>query len=271
MTGTTVLNNGGSGRGRTAPQLALHTCTTETLFRRCRAQDAAAREALVYRFLPLARKLARRYSHSSLADEDLVQVASMALLKAIDRFDPDRGPAFPAFATPTILGELRRHFRDTSWAVHVARAGQERALSVQNAIERLSALHGRPPTVQEMAVYLELSEEDVLDGLQANQAYAAMSLDAPSPAGGEDDELTLGSELGSADSGYEDVENGLAVADAVGALPEQDQRLLHMRFIAGMTQSEIGDQLGVSQMQVSRLLRRTLDVLRTRLDGLFDC
>jgi RNA polymerase sigma-B factor len=224
----------------------------------------------VHRFLPLARKLARRYSHSSLADEDLIQVASMALLKAIDRFDPERGSAFQAFATPTILGELRRHFRDTSWAVHVARAGQERALSVQSAIERLSSLHGRSPTVQEIAVYLELSEEDVLDGLQANQAYAAMSLDAPAPAGEDNGELTLASELGGEDSGYERVDNGVAVADAVGTLPEQDQELLRMRFVAGMNQSEIGVQLGVSQMQVSRLLRRALDALRGRLDGVFD-
>jgi len=265
-----TLSKGPTRSGGSGSELDLQMSTTEVLFNRCGESDAPAREALVYRFLPLARKLARRYSHSSLADEDLIQVASVALLKAIDRFDPERGSTFQAFATPTILGELRRHFRDTAWAVHVARAGQERALSVQNAGERLSTLHGRSPTVQEIAVYLELSEEEVLDGLQAKQAYAAMSLDAPSPAADEDGELTLGGELGLDDPGYERVDNGAAVSEAVGRLPEQDRRLIHMRFVAGMTQGEIGRQLGVSQMQVSRLLRRTLDVLRGRVDGLFD-
>ena len=137
-------------------------------------------------FLPLARKLARRYSHSSMPDEDLVQVASIALLKAIDRFDPARGSAFQSFAIPTILGELRRHFRDTSWAVHVARAAQERALAVQETIDRLSARHGHSPTVQEIAVYLELSEEEVLDGMQAGRAYSTMSLDAPAQSSEDD-------------------------------------------------------------------------------------
>ena len=269
MSATTVVS-GDVRDDNLALELDLQTSTTEELFQRCRAGDGASREALVHRFLPLARTLARRYAHSSLADEDLIQVASMALLKAIDRFDPERGSAFQAFATPTILGELRRHFRDTSWAVHLARAAQERALSVQNAVAQLSALHGRSPTVQEIAVYLELGEEEVLDGLQANQAYAAMSLDAPSPAAEEDGDLTLGGELGREDPGYERVDMGVAIADALRVLPEQDRRLLYMRFVAGMTQSEIGKQLGVSQMQVSRLLRRTLDGLRGRLDGLLD-
>ena len=241
---------------------------TEHLFRAChRHADQDAREQLLVRFLPLARKLARRYSHSSVPDEDLVQVASIALLKAIDRFDPDRGSAFQSFAIPTILGELRRHFRDTSWAVHVARAAQERALAVQETIDRLSARHGHSPTVQEIAVYLELSEEDVLDGMQAGRAYSTMSLDAPAPSSEDDADATLAGEVGSDEHGYELIETGAAIADALDGLASRERLLLQMRFAAGMTQSEIGEQLGVSQMQVSRLLARTLDTLRARLAG----
>ncbi|HXW58581.1 MAG TPA: SigB/SigF/SigG family RNA polymerase sigma factor [Solirubrobacteraceae bacterium] len=243
---------------------------TEQLFRACRRYgDGAAREELLVRFLPLARKLARRYSHASALDEDLVQVASIALLKAIDRFDPDRGSAFQSFAIPTILGELRRHFRDTSWALHVARAAQERALAVQETIDRLSARHGHSPTVQEIAVYLELSEEEVLDGMQAGRAYSTMSLDAPAPSGEEDGDTTLAAELGRDERGYELIETGSAIADALDGLAPRDRQLLQMRFAAGLTQGEIGEQLGVSQMQVSRLLARTLDTLRARLAGTY--
>ncbi len=227
--------------------------------------DPAAREELLMRFLPLARKLARRYSHSSVPDEDLVQVASVALLKAIDRFDPERGIAFQSFAIPTILGELRRHFRDTSWAVHVARAAQERALSVQEAIERLSARHGRSPDVQQIAVYLEMSEEDVLDGMQAGRAYSTMSLDAPAPSQDDDAGATLAAELGAEEHGYDLVDTTVVVGDALATLDSRDRRLLQMRFGESLTQSEIGEQLGVSQMQVSRLLGRALAALRTRL------
>jgi RNA polymerase sigma-B factor len=157
---------------------------------------------------------------------------------------------------------LRRHFRDNSWAVHVARSTQERAISVGEAIEQLSARRGRSPTVQELAQYLELSQEEVLDGLQAGEAYLAKSLDAPLRVDGEDGGSTLGNEPGDDDAGYQLVEDGLVVSDLLGSLANRDRRLLRMRFVDEMTQSEIGDQLGVSQMQVSRLLRRTLDGLR---------
>ncbi len=248
----------------------LGTAETELLFARCDGGDPSAREALTLRFMPLARKLARRYSHSAMPDEDLVQVANVALLKAIDRFDPARGSAFQAFAIPTILGELRRHFRDTSWAVHVARAAQERALAVGDAIEHLSTLNGRSPTVQEIALYMELGEEEVLDGMQAGQAYSTMSLDAPAQKTEEDSDTTLANELGEEDNGYELIENGLVVGDALNTLPERERRLLRMRFVEGMTQGEIGEELGVSQMQISRLLRRTLDTLRARLGGVYE-
>jgi RNA polymerase sigma-B factor len=216
--------------------------------------------------MPLARKVARRYWNSSLPREDLTQVANLALLKAIDRFDPTRGRPFEAFAIPTILGELRRYFRDSSWAVHVARGAQERSKAVQDAVELLSRKHGRPPTVHQLALYLELSEEDILEGLQVAHAYMASSLDAPAQNGGEeDDETTLASTLGERDEGYEHVETDMLIEDALASLTERERRLLKLRFVDELTQAQIGKQLGVSQMQVSRLLRATLAKLRKNI------
>ncbi len=243
------------------PRRTARAHSTELLFREARRGDRDARETLIVRFMPLARKIARRYWNSLLACEDLTQVANLALVKAIDRFDPDHGRPFEAFAIPTILGELRRYFRDSSWAVHVARSAQERSKAIQDAVEFLSRAHGRPPTVQRLALYLELSEEDVLDGLQVARAYTASSLDAPAQ-NGENDETTLASTLGEHDKGYEHVENDMLIEDALAGLTHREQRLLELRFIHELTQAEIGRQLGVSQMQVSRLLRSTLATLR---------
>jgi RNA polymerase sigma-B factor len=232
-----------------------------------RHRDQSAREELVRRYLPLARGLARRYARSSEPYDDLVQVASLALLKAIDRFDPERGIDFRAFAIPTILGELKRHFRDCAWAVHVPRSVQERALTVEDANERLTKRHGRPPTVKEIAAYLELSTEDVLDGLKATHAYGTLSLDespsAPAPQG---DETILGETLGTEDERYELIESDVAIAAAVRSLPARDRRILYLRFVREMTQSEIAAHVGVSQMQISRLLQRSLSQL-SRLVG----
>jgi RNA polymerase sigma-B factor len=239
--------------------LELGTARPEILFRRCqRNGDETAREALVLRFMPLARKLARRYSHTSVPYEDLAQVASLALLKAVDRFDPTRGTTFRTFAIPTILGELKRYFRDSAWAVHVTRGAQERALAIEEASDQLINCLGRSPTVQEIACNLELSQEEVLDGLQAAQAYSTMSLEAPPPSTEAGSEPSFESELGEEDERYELVEDEVAVAGAMRELPESEQRILCMRFIEDMTQSEIGARLGISQMQVSRLLRRAL-------------
>jgi RNA polymerase sigma-B factor len=206
----------------------------EPLFRRWQDDgDCAAREALVNGFLPLARKLARRYAKSSEPYEDLFQVASLALVKAIDRFDPDRGASFSSFAVPTILGELRRYFRDSTWSVHVSRGAKERALSI----------------------------EDVLDALSAKEAYAAQSLDAP--ASTEEDAVgSLGDTLGAEDASYELVEARMVVAGALPSLSERDRHVLRMRFVEEMTQSEIAAQIGISQMQVSRVLRRSLEQVR---------
>lgn len=240
------------------------------LLRRSRLGDAIAREEVILRFLPLARKLARRYAATSIPNEDLAQVASLALLKAVDRFDPERGGTFEAFAVPTILGELRRHFRDTSWAVHVARGAKERAHDVQEATELLGRRQGRSPSVQEIAQYLELSEEEVLDALRASQAFIAKSLDAPVQVGDDESETTLVSQIGAEDPSYQQLEMTMLAGEGLEMLSEDERCLLRMRFAREMTQSEIGRELGVSQMQVSRLLSSTLGRLRSRLGDISD-
>jgi RNA polymerase sigma-B factor len=232
------------------------------LFERWReCGERSARDALAERFMPLARKLARRYIRSSEPLEDLVQVANLALLKAIDRFDPTHGNGFQAFAVPTILGELRRYFRDSGWALHVPRAAQERALEVEAARERLTARHGRAPTVGELAQYLEHSEEEVLQALQVEQAYATLSLDATRKQSDEE-EQALADTLGSEDERFELIEADVSVVHALSALPERERMILRLRFIEDMTQSEIATAVGLSQMQISRLLRRSLERLR---------
>ena len=225
-------------------------------------RDTAAREALVRRYMPLARSLARRYGRSSEPFEDLVQVASLGLLKALDRYDPGRGFPFKAFAVPTILGEMRRYFRDSGWAIHVPRSVQERALKVRGAQETLTNEHGRAPTVHQIAQYLELDLEEVLEAIQAIQSYETVSLDAPAP-GADEDTATYGDSLGEEDRRYELVELGATVGSAMQSLPERERQIIHMRFTEDLTQSEIAGRIGVSQMQVSRLLRRSLEQLRT--------
>lgn len=230
--------------------------------------DAVARESLVQRFMPLARSLARRYGRSSEPFEDLLQVASMGLLKAVDRFDPELGHPFPSFAVPTILGEMRRYFRDSGWAVHVPRGTQERALRVRDAQDLLANQTGRAPTVSQLAQYLELDGEEVIDALQAIQAYEALSLDAPPRGAGAEEELmSYGDAVGQDDEHYELVELGATVNAALEHLPARERLVLRMRFVEDLTQTEIAARVGVSQMQVSRLLRRSLDRLRALTDA----
>jgi RNA polymerase sigma-B factor len=224
-------------------------------------RDPAAREALVKRFMPLTRSLARRYDRSSEPFEDLLQVASVGLLKALDRFDPQRGHSFPSFAVPTILGEMRRYFRDCGWSVHVPRGDQERALKVRDAQETLTNERGHAPTVSQLSQYLELENEQVIDALQATQAYESLSLDAPRP-GGEDDTITFGDGMGSEDERYELVELDATLVAAIKHVAARERAMLHMRFVEDLTQTEIAARLGISQMQVSRLLRRSLEQLR---------
>ncbi|HUH81053.1 MAG TPA: SigB/SigF/SigG family RNA polymerase sigma factor [Solirubrobacteraceae bacterium] len=238
------------------------------LFRRSLKGDRVARDTLVMRFMPLARRLAMRYARSSVALEDLIQVANVALLKAVDRFDPTRGVTFEAFAIPTILGELRRFFRDTSWAVHVPRADQERSRKIREAIAQLSHVNGRSPSVQQLSEYLELSEEDVLEGLQVLEAYSETSLDAP--ANDDPEAATIALTLGREDVGYELVEDGIVVERAVAALKPREQRMIELRFVHELSQAEIGERLGLSQMQVSRLLRASLTKLRRLIGEIAD-
>jgi RNA polymerase sigma-B factor len=239
------------------------TDDTQALFRRWqRNGDASAREALVQQYMPLARGLARRYGRSSEPFEDLLQVASLGLLKALDRYDGDRGHPFPSFAVPTILGEMRRYFRDSGWAVHVPRGAQERALKVREAQERLANRNGRAPTVNQLAEYLELDIEAVIDALQAARAYDTLSLDAPRPSA-EGEVVAYGESIGCEDERYELVELDATLASVLGDIPPRERLILHMRFVEDLTQTEIAERLGISQMQVSRLLRRSLEQLRT--------
>ncbi|HWF55866.1 MAG TPA: SigB/SigF/SigG family RNA polymerase sigma factor [Solirubrobacteraceae bacterium] len=238
---------------------------TELFARWQRDGDHRARERLTARFMPLARKLARRYLGANEPLDDLVQVASLGLLRAIDRFDYERGTAFSSFAVPTILGELRRHFRDVGWAVHVPRGAQERALKAGQVQKELTYKLGRAPTVKQMAEALRWSIDDVLGALEAGAAHHASSLDAPhDDANGEFGALI--DSFGEIDDSYEHVEDKLSISAAARRLPSYERRVLRMRFIDDLTQSQIGEQLGVSQMQVSRILRQALGKLREMAD-----
>jgi RNA polymerase sigma-B factor len=222
--------------------------------------DADAREQLVKRFLPLAAKLARRYRSVHEPLDDLRQVASVGLVKAIDRFDPARGIGFQSFAVPTILGELKRYFRDCGWVVHMPRGLQELAISVEQAQRKLTASKGRPPTFNELAEFMEISIEDVLDATEASAARHAISFDTPQDDG-EGGTATLGDTIGQLDSGFERVDLGISITQAATHLSERERQVLALRFVADQTQTQIADQIGVSQMQVSRILSKSLDQL----------
>jgi RNA polymerase sigma-B factor len=227
-----------------------------------RNRDEAARAALVARFMPLARSLARRYERSSESLDDLLQVASLGLLKAIDRFDPARGNAFVSFAVPTILGELRRYFRDCCWDVHVPRGTQERTLKLEEAQRRLTLDRGRAPSVAELSEYLEIDSEQVLDAMAASQAYGALSLDAPRSSMTGEPATSYAELLGGTDEHYELVEDRVTIRRALEYIPARERTVLQLRFVDDLTQSEIAERIGVSQMQVSRLLRHALEQLR---------
>ncbi len=224
--------------------------------------DLAAREELAERFLPLARDLALRYTYTDEPFDDLLQVASLGLIKAIDRFEPDRGTKFTSYAAPTILGELKRHFRDKGWALHVPRDLQERTLAVSRETEVLSKKLGRSPKVREVAGALGCSVESVLEAQEAAASYEAASLDAPT-ARDDDEAAPLVDMMGGVDSGYELVESRDAIASTWRALPEVERQVLELRFMHDLTQREIGERIGYSQMHVSRLLRRALNRLET--------
>ena len=224
--------------------------------------DPTAREELIRRTLPLARRLASRYARRGEPIDDLLQVASIGLIKSIDRFDPTLGLAFSSFAVPSILGELKRYFRDHGWAARVPRPVQERVLKVNAAVEALSRQNGRAPKPREVAAAIGESIEDVLEAMEAATAHSAVSLDAPL---GNDDEgtMTYANSVGEVDRRLELVEDRTVVDATMHALPERERRILHLRFDEDLTQAEIAERIGVSQMHVSRLIRRALTRLRT--------
>ena len=223
--------------------------------------DPHARDALVARFLPLARQLARRYQRTGEPLDDLVQVASLGLLKAIDRFDPDRATAFSSFAVPTILGELKRYFRDKGWSVRVPRDLQELAVRVDRLGEELTREIGRAPTPGEMAERLGISAEQVLEAREAAGAYRAVSLDRPRTDDEEGD--AYAEVVGGDDPGFGLAEDAATVERLMRVLTDREREVLRLRFVEDLTQSEIGARVGVSQMHVSRLIRQSIARLRT--------
>jgi len=227
------------------------------------AQRQAIRDRLVEAHLPLVEYLARRFRNRGELHDDLVQVATIGLIKSVDRFDLERGVEFSTYATPTIVGEIKRHFRDKGWAIRVPRRLQELKLALAKATSELAQKNGRSPTVAELAGFLEISEEDVLEGLESANAYSTVSLDTPDS--GDSDALAVADTLGVIDESLEGVEYRESLKPLLDGLPPREKRILLLRFFGNMTQSQIAAELGISQMHVSRLLARTLASLREGL------
>ncbi|MCA1222573.1 RNA polymerase sigma factor SigF [Streptomyces sp. 8L] len=226
------------------------------------AERADLRNRLVRMHLPLVEHLARRFRNRGEPLDDLTQVATIGLIKSVDRFDPDRGVEFSTYATPTVVGEIKRHFRDKGWAVRVPRRLQELRLSLTTATAELSQQHGRSPTVHELAERLGISEEEVLEGLESANAYSTLSLDVPDT---DDESPAVADTLGAEDEALEGVEYRESLKPLLEDLPPREKRILLLRFFGNMTQSQIAQEVGISQMHVSRLLARTLAQLRERL------
>ncbi len=231
--------------------------TSEMFVRFAATRDERLRNELVEAHLGLARQLARRFAYRGQSPDDLEQVASLALLHSVDRFDPDRGVEFSTFATRTILGELKRHFRDRGWAIRAPRRVQELYLELGHATEELTHQLGRPPTVAELAVELNVTTEAVLEAMEAGDGYRTTSIDAP-----DRQEMTIAGRLGQLDAGFVRAEDREILAAGLEQLPERERRILFLRFVDGLTQSEIAAQVGVSQMHVSRLIAASLATLR---------
>lgn len=252
--GTTLVSGVGSVAG-------VGTTDAE-LFAAAHDGDPVAREALVCRFLPMARRLAWRYRRGGEPLDDLVQVASVALVKALERFDPGRGVPFSGYAVPTIVGELKRHLRDTRWAAYVPQRMRERVLEVDRAAESLRRVLGRSPTVEELAHEVRIEAAEVADALGAATAYDAVSLDSPAYGSQAEAGATFLDSLGADEERYDLVEYTVTIEPALRALPARQRVILRLRFREDMTQAEIATRLGMSQMHVSRLLRQALARLR---------
>ena len=221
------------------------------------------RDELVQMHLPLVEHLARRFRNRGEPLDDLTQVATIGLIKSVDRFDTERGVEFSTYATPTVIGEIKRHFRDKGWAVRVPRRLQELRLSLTSATSELSQRNRRSPTVAELAEYLKISEEEVLEGLESANAYSTLSLDVSE--GGDEDSPAVADSLGSEDEALEGVEYRESLKPLLEQLPPREKKILLLRFFGNMTQSQIAEEIGISQMHVSRLLARTLEQLRAQL------
>jgi RNA polymerase sigma-B factor len=230
-----------------------------------RAGDESARDRIVERYLPLVRSLASRYAGRGEAFEDLVQVGSIGLLLAIERFDTERGVQFATYAVPTIVGEIQRHFRDRTWALHVPRRMKELSLRLTRTIETATADLGRAPTIAELAEATGIDEDEVVEALETYHAYSARSLSQPLGQDAAGDE-TMQDVLGAEEIGYEEVEDGALVQVGLAALEPRERTIVELRFFEGLTQSEIAARIGISQMHVSRLLRRALVTMQGRLE-----
>jgi RNA polymerase sigma-B factor len=239
----------------------------ETLLARfAETRDPTLREELVKRYLPLARGLAMRYGGGAEPNDDLIQVASLGLMGALDRYDPARGVPFPGFASPTILGELRRHFRDRVWTLRVPRGLQERIRDVETTIAKLASALERSPTVGEISESLQISEDDVLEAMEASGARRTMSLDQPT-GGDETGDSSIGDRVGDEDPAYELVDERSAIEAGARALSDLEREVLRLRFVEDLTQSAIAEQVGYSQMHVSRILRKALARVRAAAEA----
>lgn len=228
-----------------------------------RTGDETARERALVELMPLVRALASRYAGRGEPLEDLVQVGSIGLIKAVDRFDVDRGVDFASYAVPTIVGEIRRHFRDRAWAMHVPRRLKELSLRLSRTLDQLTTELGRSPTITELATAAGVEEEDAIDALDSMNAYSTRSLHAPFD---DDSDDSLSEKLGTDELGYAEVEDGTIVAAGLDALDERERQIVELRFFHELTQSQIASEIGISQMHVSRLLRRALATMRGRLE-----
>lgn len=259
-------------RGSRAGDLALMRARSAELFVLLREDDAPdtqrsdCRDQLVRLHLPLVEHFARRFVNRGEPFDDLLQVGTIGLIKAIDRFDTERGVEFSTYATPTIVGEIKRHFRDRGWAIRVPRRLQELRLSITTATADLTQQHGRSPTVSELALRIGVSDEEIIEGLESSNAYSTLSLDAPDSSG-DDSALSMIDVIGGDDEALEHVENRETIKPLLEALDPREKHILTLRFFRGMTQSQIAAEIGISQMHVSRLLARTLERLRESLEA----
>jgi RNA polymerase sigma-B factor len=237
------------------------------LLRRYHEQgDLSAREQLIEQYMSLVRSLARRYSYRGEQLEDLVQIGAIGLIKAIDRFDLDRGVELTTYATPNIIGEIKRHFRDKGWAVRVPRGLQELNVQLSKLVESLTVEHGRSPTIPELAKAAGVEEEEVLEALESGRAYSSLSL---SSGGTQDngEELDPLESIGTEEHQYEVSEDRAVLAPGFRVLDARERMILHLRFFEGLTQSQIAQQVGISQMHVSRLIRRSLEKIREEINA----